>query len=97
MEAGSDTTSATLHSFILAMIKYPHILKKAQKELDEICGNSHSPGAADVGQATYIQAIMTEVRTDFSDSFVRLKNQNLIGSNRLSDGVLWPPEGSLTC
>ena len=62
MEAGSDTTSATLHSFILAMIKYPHILKKVQKELDDICGVSHSPGAGDVGQATYLQAIMTEVR-----------------------------------
>lgn len=62
MEAGSDTTSATLHSFILAMIKYPHVLEKAQKELDEICGTSNSPGGSDIGQAAYVQAIMTEVR-----------------------------------
>ncbi|KAK5046472.1 hypothetical protein LTR84_008275 [Exophiala bonariae] len=60
MEAGSDTTSATLHSFILAMIKYPLVLQKAQKELDEICGTSRSPGASDIGKATYVQAIMTE-------------------------------------
>jgi cytochrome P450 len=62
MEAGSDTTSATLHSFILAMISCPHVLERAQHELDEICGISRSPGAADVGQAIYMQAIMTEVR-----------------------------------
>lgn len=62
MEAGSDTTSATLHSFILAMIRYPHVLEKAQNELDAICGIDRSPGAADVGRAGYMQAVMTEVR-----------------------------------
>ncbi len=45
MEAGSDTTSSTLHSFILAMITYPEILRKAQKELDEVCGASRSPSS----------------------------------------------------
>ena len=62
MEAGSDTTSATLHSFILAMITCPHVLKKAQKELDEICGVSRSPGAAEIGRAVYLRAVMNEVR-----------------------------------
>jgi cytochrome P450 len=78
MEAGSDTTSATLHSFILAMINYPHVLQKAQKELDEICGISRSPASADVGQADYMRAVMTEVgyssiplRTQYYNSSVQ--------------------------
>ncbi|KIW98759.1 uncharacterized protein Z519_00422 [Cladophialophora bantiana CBS 173.52] len=48
MEAGSDSTSSTLHSFVLAMVKYPEVLRKAQKELDEVCGPSKSPGSQDV-------------------------------------------------
>lgn len=61
MEAGSDTTSSTLHSFVLAMIKYPEVLQRAQKELDEVCGSSKSPSSQDVKNLPYMQAIMTEV------------------------------------
>ncbi|EXJ75912.1 uncharacterized protein A1O5_00420 [Cladophialophora psammophila CBS 110553] len=60
MEAGSDTTSSTLHSFVLAMIKYPEVLRKAQKELDEVCGPSKSPGSQDIRNLPYMQAVMTE-------------------------------------
>ena len=62
MEAGSDTTSSTLHSFILAMITHPEILKKAQQELDEFCGVSRSSGSQDIKNFPYMKAIMTEVR-----------------------------------
>ncbi|KAJ9636441.1 hypothetical protein H2204_005274 [Knufia peltigerae] len=60
MEAGSDTTSSTLHSFVLAMIKHPEVLRRAQKELDKVCGPSKSPGSQDIRNLPYMQAVMTE-------------------------------------
>ncbi|KAF5020201.1 hypothetical protein F66182_7766 [Fusarium sp. NRRL 66182] len=60
MEAGSDTTASTLLSFLLAMIKYPDEFKKAQKEVDEVCGSSRSPTAADINHLPFIKACMYE-------------------------------------
>jgi len=37
-EAGTDTTSNTIHWFLLAMILYPEVMKKAQAELDAVLG-----------------------------------------------------------
>ena len=62
MEAGSDTTASTLLSFILAMIKYPQALKKAQAEVDSVCGDSRSPTPDDINELTYLKACMNEVR-----------------------------------
>ncbi|KAK5217822.1 hypothetical protein LTR72_009485 [Exophiala xenobiotica] len=61
MEAGSDTTSSTLHSFVLAMITHPAVLKEAQEELDEVCGATRSPGSQHIKDLPYMNAIMTEI------------------------------------
>lgn len=61
MEAGSDTTSATLLSFVLAMVKYPRVLKKAQIEVDRVCGLSRSPTFQDMQDLPYIKACVLEV------------------------------------
>ena len=61
MEAGSDTTSSALLSFILAMVNHPEALKKAQKEVDQICGESRSPTFEDVPLCPYVNACMQEV------------------------------------
>lgn len=61
MEAGSDTTSSTLLSFILAMMKHPHILAKAQEEVDRVCSSERSPQFQDVQNLPYIRACSTEV------------------------------------
>ena len=63
MEAGSDTTSSTLLTFILAMTNYPHVLKKAQEELDTVCGTNRSPTTEDFGHLPYMTACISEVRT----------------------------------
>jgi cytochrome P450 len=60
MEAGSDTTSSTLLTFVLAMTQHPHILKKAQEEVDRICGTDRSPSFDDIGQLEYLNACMNE-------------------------------------
>lgn len=62
MEAGSDTTSSTLLAFVLAMTQYPEILKKAQDEVDHVCGSDRSPTFDDIGQLEYLSACMNEVR-----------------------------------
>lgn len=62
MEGGSDTTASTLLSFLMAMMKHPDVLRKAQKEVDEICGLQRSPNFEDVVRLTYIRQCMTEVR-----------------------------------
>lgn len=62
MEAGSDTTSSTLLIFVLAMTQYPEILKKAQEEVDRICGSDRSPTFDDIEQLEYLSACMNEVR-----------------------------------
>ena len=59
MEAGSDTTSASILDFILAMIAHPDILKKAQQEVDSVC--SGPPRYEDVKKNAYLNALMQEV------------------------------------
>jgi hypothetical protein len=60
MEAGSDTTSATLLSFCLAMTKYPEVLKKCQAEVDAVSPD-RTPTIKDVNNLPYIRAAMNEV------------------------------------
>lgn len=62
MEAGSDTTASTLFSFLLATIAYPQALKKAQAEVDGVCGTSRSPTSEDIAELPYLKACMHEVR-----------------------------------
>lgn len=66
MEGGSDTTASTLLSFLLAMVKYPRVLSKAQEELDKICGSGRSPTFEDVEQMMYIKHCVTEVCVHYS-------------------------------
>ncbi|RDW68694.1 cytochrome P450 [Aspergillus mulundensis] len=61
MEAGSDTTSSTLNSFLLGMLENPGALKSAQDEVDRVCGTERSPTMADLDHLPYIEACMHEV------------------------------------
>ncbi|KAL2838516.1 cytochrome P450 [Aspergillus pseudodeflectus] len=60
MEAGSDSTSSTLLSFILAMVKYPHVLRKLQAEVDAVCGDKRAPTFEDMPVLPYVQACVLE-------------------------------------
>ncbi|KAJ5813588.1 uncharacterized protein N7503_000338 [Penicillium pulvis] len=60
MEAGSDTTSSTLLTFVLAMTQNPGVLRKAQEEVDRICSSEKSPTFDDIGQLEYLSACMNE-------------------------------------
>lgn len=63
MEGGSDTTSSTLLSFLLAMLQNPAALKGAQEDVDRVCGTQRSPNMDDLDNLPYIEACMHEVST----------------------------------
>ncbi|EAS33915.3 cytochrome P450 [Coccidioides immitis RS] len=60
LEAGSDTTSSTLYAFVQAMLLYPEIQRRAQKEIDEVVGADRMPNMDDQDSLQYIRAIMKE-------------------------------------
>ncbi|KAJ3494156.1 hypothetical protein NLG97_g4262 [Lecanicillium saksenae] len=58
--AGTETTSATLTSFILAMIMFPNVQQKAQEEIDRVIGRGRLPSFKDQENLPYINRIVTE-------------------------------------
>jgi cytochrome P450 len=61
MEGGSDTTSSTLLSFILAMTKYPYVLRKLQQCVDSVCGMQRTPNFEDLDRLPYVKSCVQEV------------------------------------
>ncbi|KAF2195125.1 cytochrome P450 [Zopfia rhizophila CBS 207.26] len=59
LEAGSDTTNATLVGFVQAMLCFPDVQKKAQEELDGVCGNRF-PTMEDEKEMQYIRGCVKE-------------------------------------
>ncbi|KAJ7510535.1 cytochrome P450 [Mycena galericulata] len=59
--AGVGTTVASIEVFLLAMLLFPAVQKKAQEELDSVVGQSRSPGFQDYDSLPYIQALIKEV------------------------------------
>jgi cytochrome P450 len=60
-EAGSDTTTMALEVFVMAMVLYPEVMKKAQAELDAVIGPDTLPDFTHKTQLPYIDAVIKEV------------------------------------
>lgn len=60
LEAGSDTTSSTLYAFVQAMLLFPEVQKKAQREIDSVMGLERMPTMDDDSSLQYIRACMKE-------------------------------------
>lgn len=61
---GSETTSNTVEFAMAEMMNKPEIIKKAQKELDEVVGEDNSKGVLEeshIGKLPYLKAVMKEV------------------------------------
>ncbi|EJT97961.1 cytochrome P450 [Dacryopinax primogenitus] len=58
---GVDTTPAALGSFMMVMILYPDVQKKAQAELDAIVGPDRLPGFIDQANLPYVNALIKEI------------------------------------
>ena len=60
MEGGADTTASHLLTLCLAFALYPEVQKKAQAEIDKVCGSSRPPYWSDFGKLPYVNAIVKE-------------------------------------
>jgi len=58
--AGSDTTAAAIHNFLLAMLMFPDVQAKAQSEMDAVIGRDHVPTIEDREQLPYCWALVLE-------------------------------------
>jgi len=59
--AGVDTTSATLGSFILMMVRNPDVLARAQAEIDKVIGLDRLPDFEDRPSLPYINSLIREI------------------------------------
>lgn len=60
VQGGADTTASQLLTLILAFAKNPDVQKKAQKQLDDVCGIHRTPMWTDFGALPYINCIVKE-------------------------------------
>ncbi|KAL0953639.1 hypothetical protein HGRIS_004844 [Hohenbuehelia grisea] len=58
---GSDTSSSSIHAFVLAMLLFPDVQRKAQAELDAVVGPDRLPTFADRKDLPYIDAMVLEI------------------------------------
>jgi len=59
--AGSDTSSSTLITFVLACCNFPEAVASAHAELNTVIGSTRSPSWDDAPQLPYINAFVKEV------------------------------------
>ncbi|KAJ7593294.1 cytochrome P450 [Mycena floridula] len=58
--AGTETTSGTVLTCILAMAIYPQFQKRAQEEIDNVVGPDRQPCGADMVQLPFTKALIKE-------------------------------------
>ncbi|KAI0063359.1 cytochrome P450 [Artomyces pyxidatus] len=59
--AGAETTISTLTSFILVLLLYPKVQRRAQAELDAVVGRGRLPDYDDRPRLPYVEAICKEL------------------------------------
>ncbi|EIN10090.1 cytochrome P450, partial [Punctularia strigosozonata HHB-11173 SS5] len=60
IEGGSDTTSYSLQSLVLALTAFPEAQRKAQEEIDRVVGSDRMPNLSDFEMMPYLQALIKE-------------------------------------
>jgi cytochrome P450 len=60
VEAGADTTANQVLTIIMALAKHPEVQKKAQAEIDRVCGVEQAPEFSDFESLPYINCIIKE-------------------------------------
>lgn len=60
VEAGADTTANQVLTIIMALAKHPEVQRKAQEEIDLVCGPDRAPTFNDFDKLPYINCIIKE-------------------------------------
>ncbi|KZT03181.1 cytochrome P450 [Laetiporus sulphureus 93-53] len=60
-QAGIDTTATLLTSFVLAMVLYPEVYRKAQAEMDILVRQARLPNPDDRAMLPYLECVLKEV------------------------------------
>jgi len=58
---GVDTGGTAIMSFVMQMLKYPEVQKRAQAEIDEVVGTGQLPTFDELKDLPYVRAICAEV------------------------------------
>jgi cytochrome P450 len=58
---GTDTVVATISTFILAMVLFPDVQRKAQEEIDRVIGTGRLPNFTDRDHLPYLSALYKEL------------------------------------
>jgi len=59
--AAEDTTIASIHTFLLAIVLHPQEFKKAQEEMDRVVGKHRLPNIDDRPSLPYLDCLLKEV------------------------------------
>ncbi|KIY48888.1 cytochrome P450 [Fistulina hepatica ATCC 64428] len=59
--AGFETSTYTMRVFFKAMVLYPEVQARAQKEIDEVIGGDRLPNCNDQAHLPYVQALVLEI------------------------------------
>ncbi|GLJ32532.1 hypothetical protein SUGI_0654570 [Cryptomeria japonica] len=61
LSAGSDTTTTTIEWAMVELIANPHVMRQAQKELEEVISFNRKVEESDIDHLPYLHAIVKEV------------------------------------
>ena len=76
-------TSTSMKVFVLAMVLYPEVMRKAQAEIDAVVGHDRPPTFEDWDNLPYIRAIVKEV--------LRWRPVTPLGMSPMFCGRIYPP------
>ncbi|KAH7131541.1 cytochrome P450 [Dactylonectria estremocensis] len=60
LEAGSDTTAATLYGYILALLVWPDVQRRVQEEVDHVVGPGRLPTMDDYDDLPFVRCCIKE-------------------------------------
>ncbi|KAF8630083.1 hypothetical protein AX17_005481 [Amanita inopinata Kibby_2008] len=90
---GSDTMPGVIQGIILALTKYPNVLKNAQREIDSVVGPDRTPTPADIPKLPYLHAIIEEANRFRPVAPLGLPHEMV--HDEVINGVLYPKDAAV--